>query len=657
MIAACGYETTASEVGEHSFTKALLDILILDSDFPFSVGRLHSRILSNLKCWSPAVKELNGEKLKQWQPRRTPVYTLLSETKPRRSIVLGSLPLQKPPSNSAQEHTTPTSIGSTSSTPSTSENNSSSENGEVDSEGNKCAQILLAIRVDETSFDKGEWVEWMKTVPINGHEIHVEGRWGSFSTLLLLRMPVEVWNLLPENPAYSFVGFVTTPNINISLHPSLPSTPNSDKAFDSSVNRHAMLKPAQAVARLDAPQPPGDMMARSGYQTLEIQVITITEVVEMAVAALQQSICSLILALQSGALVHSSSSTSSTPEDGESSSPLSRLSFDRIWMQQMPMMEIYHRAGLVARVREIIYNNVQQLRRRWNRTEAITLWEKVLFICGVFNILISGYIIGGYPHIFHYWYTGQLLYLLPIRYYTFYKRDFHLFLADLCYAVNILCMCTIWLCPRSTRLFIGTYCLAFGNNAISITMWRSLMIFHSLDKVTTVFIHVMPCVALHCLVHLMPPDLQQERFPAIWAIKMLAPSLRVQDSLLAMTVWSTVPYLIWQLAYYFMVTVRQREKIAAGSPTSFTWLRKRYAQTTIGRVMLSLPEYLQEPAFMMLQYIYILLTCLPCLIWFRNRYASAAFLIVVFFGSVYNGATFYSELFRKRNKNEEESGG
>jgi uncharacterized membrane protein YjfL (UPF0719 family) len=183
------------------------------------------------------------------------------------------------------------------------------------------------------------------------------------------------------------------------------------------------------------------------------------------------------------------------------------------------------------------------------------------------------------------------------------------------------------------------------------------MVFHRLDKVTTVFIHVMPCVALHCLVHLMPPDLQQERFPAIWAIKMLAPSLRVQDSLLALTVWSTVPYFIWQLSYYFMITIRQRKQIAAGNPTSFTWLLKRYAQATIGRVILSLPKFLQEPAFMMLQYIYVVLTSLPCLIWFWNRYASAAFLIVVFFGPVYNGATYYSEVSRKRNKNDEESGG
>lgn len=588
MIAACGYEATAPEVDEHSFTKALIDILVITSkEVPFSVGWLHSRILSKLKCWSPAVKALpTGDYVFERQPRRTPIYSLLSETRPRRTIVLGPLPAPEClPSTNGHDYRSPL-INSSSSTPLLNGIGNPSKKRKERSEDPKCAQILIAIRVDETPLNKEEWVEWMRNVPVNGRDIRVEGRWDSFSTLLLLRMPVEVWNLFPSNKAYSFVGFVTSENLVLPQ-----SSSNSNTCYEKS--RSEPISESEG----------SDHLRQEQYEVLTDGLST----------------------------------KPSIPGDGESSSPVNG-------------------PNLLDMVRRInMHDNLNRLVRAWNSTETITLREKILFICGVFNILLSGYIIGGYPQYFHYWYTAQLIYLMPIRYYTFHKRGFQLFLADLCYAVNILCMCTIWLFPRSTRLFIGTYCLAFGNNAISITMWRSLMVFHSLDKVTTVFIHVMPCVALHCLVHLLPPDLQQERFPAIWAVKMLAPSLKVQDSLLAMTVWSAVPYFIWQLSYFIMITVRQRESIAAGTPTSFTWLRKRYAQAAIGKAMLSLPESLQEPAFMMLQYIYIVLTSLPCLIWFWNRYASAAFLMVVFSGSVYNGATYYIEVFDKGHKNEEES--
>lgn len=304
-----------------------------------------------------------------------------------------------------------------------------------------------------------------------------------------------------------------------------------------------------------------------------------------------------------------------------------------------------------ARMRE----SVDKLGRRWNDTKAVTAREKFSFICGVLNVLISGYLIGGYPQYFHWWYTLQLLYFMPIRYYTYRKRGYHYFLADLCYFVNFLCMCTIWFFPSSKRLFISTYCLAFGNNAIAIAMWRNSMVFHSFDKVTSLFIHIMPCVSLHVLVHLISPELQEDRFPAIWAIKTSPVGSKTHYSLLAMTLWSTIPYAIWQLSYHFLITVRRREKIAAGRPTSFTWLRKSYSKAWIGKFVLSLPESLQEPAFMGIQYCYAVLTMLPCPLWFWYRYASATFLMAVFCWSVYNGATYYIDVFGKRFQNELEA--
>jgi hypothetical protein len=128
--------------------------------------------------------------------------------------------------------------------------------------------------------------------------------------------------------------------------------------------------------------------------------------------------------------------------------------------------------------------SMDKLGRRWSDTKAVTAREKFSFIGGVLNIFISGYLIGGYPEYFHIWYTGQLVYFMPLRYYTYHKRGYHYFLADLCYFVNFLLLLSIWFFPNSKRLFISTYCLAYGNNAVAIAMWRNSLVFHSLDKVT-----------------------------------------------------------------------------------------------------------------------------------------------------------------------------
>lgn len=308
------------------------------------------------------------------------------------------------------------------------------------------------------------------------------------------------------------------------------------------------------------------------------------------------------------------------------------------------------------RYRKRMRSSVDKLNRQWNDSKTVTLREKASFIFGVLNIFISGYLIGAFPEFFYFWYTAQILYFMPIRWYTYKRRGYHYFLADLCYFVNLLLMLSLWVFPSSKRLFLSTYCLGFGNNAVAIIMWRNSLVFHSMDKVTSLFIHIMPCVTLHCMVHLTPPSVQALRFPAVFQIQHSPPgSPTAYANVISMLIWSSIPYAVWQLSYYFFITVRRREKIAAGRPTSFTWLRKSYSKVWIGRLVLSLPDALQEPAFMLIQYLYAVLTMIPCPLWFYSRWASALFLMLVFTWSVYNGSTYYIDVFGKRFQKELEA--
>ncbi|KAI1436040.1 hypothetical protein GGR50DRAFT_266127 [Xylaria sp. CBS 124048] len=321
------------------------------------------------------------------------------------------------------------------------------------------------------------------------------------------------------------------------------------------------------------------------------------------------------------------------------------------WRRRVPSAE-----EQLDRYRKRMKQSVEKLGQQWNDTKVITLREKISFICGVVNIFFSGYLIGAYPEYFHLWYTAQLVYFMPIRFYSYHKRGYHYFLADLCYFVNFLLFTSIWLFPGSKRLFISAYCLAFGNNAVAIIMWRNSLVFHDFDKVTSLFIHIMPCATLHCIVHLFDSEAQRQRFPALWMVKNSPPgSPTAYSNVISMIAWSTLPYAVWQLAYYFFITVRRRDKIAAGRPTSFTWLRRSYAKVWIGKLVLSLPTSLQEPAFMLVQYLYAVLTILPCPLWFYSRWASAVFLMFVFAWSVYNGSTYYIDVFGKRFQKELEA--
>jgi hypothetical protein len=269
VIAACGYETVAAEVDQHSFTKALTDILAMASKGrPFSVGELHSRVLSRLKCWTPQlatdgegkyIENADGRLLYERQPRRTPIYSILCETMPRRSIVLGPLSdLSSCSSSDYDQETLSSNTSSTTSPPlsgSDEECDSPSESNHLTAErcGVHHPQVLLAIRLDEDRFDLQAWIEWVRNAPPDAKDIRVEGTYDSFSTLVLLRMPVTTWNLLPDNPAYSFVGFVTS---RIKLPPNF---------------QHDDLVPCSLVQLEGAPPPPSERFSHDVSEQLPMK--------------------------------------------------------------------------------------------------------------------------------------------------------------------------------------------------------------------------------------------------------------------------------------------------------------------------------------------------------------------------------------------------
>jgi hypothetical protein len=148
------------------------------------------------------------------------------------------------------------------------------------------------------------------------------------------------------------------------------------------------------------------------------------------------------------------------------------------WRKRVPTAD-----EQLDRYRKRMRGSVDRLSNLWDDQKSVTLREKVSFIAGVMNVFVSGYLVGAHPEYFHYWYTVQLFYFMPIRLYTYKKKGYHYFLADLCYFVNFLTLLSIYAFPMSKRLLISTYCLAFGNNAIAIAMWRNSLVFHSMDKV------------------------------------------------------------------------------------------------------------------------------------------------------------------------------
>lgn len=298
----------------------------------------------------------------------------------------------------------------------------------------------------------------------------------------------------------------------------------------------------------------------------------------------------------------------------------------------------------IEKLRRSVLKKVDKLEERLSSTAVVSTTEKLTFSLSLLNMFYAGYIIGSHADHFHTFYTVELALLLPLRFYTYKKKEWHYFLADLCYFVNALNLIYIWLLPASGPLFISCYALSFGTLSWAVITWRNSLVLHSIDKTTSSFIHILPPTVFHVITHGLDPEFKSERFPGADKIE----SWRMVNGL----VWASVTYLIWQSLYHYFITLKRKEKIKAGRATSFEYLRKSYAGTPIGKFVNSLPEPLPVVAFTMIQYGYQLATMSLCPLWYSSKLLSSIFVSFIFFWASYNGATYYIDIFGKRFQKE-----
>ena len=73
----------------------------------------------------------------------------------------------------------------------------------------------------------------------------------------------------------------------------------------------------------------------------------------------------------------------------------------------------------------------------WNDGKNVSMRNKIAFVSAVGNIFFTALLLGMAPEKLPIWYTGQMIYYMPLRYFSYKNKGYHYFIADLCYWVNL----------------------------------------------------------------------------------------------------------------------------------------------------------------------------------------------------------------------------
>ncbi len=141
---------------------------------------------------------------------------------------------------------------------------------------------------------------------------------------------------------------------------------------------------------------------------------------------------------------------------------------------------------------EALRNKAKQLKVKTKNVEFVRVRDKIAFVLGVMNLGITAFLTGGYPLLAPLWYTFKAAALITARFILYRRNKWHFFLADFCYFANFLLLAYVWFFPSNAKLFHVCFAFATGPLSWAVVLWSNSMVFHSIDKMTSVFIHVSP---------------------------------------------------------------------------------------------------------------------------------------------------------------------
>ena len=227
IIAACGFESWAPGVGEHSFTRSLIDELkYWARSHTLSVALLHNKVLSRIKYWKPRFGAIGDN-----ERRKTPVYIVIANEGRQRSIELRPLKpeapiIMEPPTTQKQNSHSGSSSSSGTDSIIIDEDVSMSSQSSLELvwlDPDFCSpKALISLALKEDQYLRiDDWVDWLRSVPALVKYARVDGKYKSGSPLLLLTIPIVIWDLLPADPAINFVGFVNSHNLIQERRPSV----------------------------------------------------------------------------------------------------------------------------------------------------------------------------------------------------------------------------------------------------------------------------------------------------------------------------------------------------------------------------------------------------------------------------------------------------
>ena len=317
---------------------------------------------------------------------------------------------------------------------------------------------------------------------------------------------------------------------------------------------------------------------------------------------------------------------------------------------------------LKQRVRKAVTGSSERALSDWvQESKVIKAVDKFAFMLGLSVLLMTEYVGLRQPQQFGNYYVILISTMMALRFYMYAKSRYLYFLLDFCYLVNAMCFVSVLLYPNCDHLWR----LNFANSLVllgALLAWRNSLVFHSLDKVTSIAIHFLPSLLTYIERWCVDNDINSSPSSALF--RHSKSTQHVSLGWGGAFVEPLAFYFVWQLLYIVKTEIVDRKSLRADPSiqTSLRWLlrdaknpmnvlAKRVCRAT--GILGPHEEFQAESwktklVFWTGQMLFTLCTLLPAPLLFRYRDLHMAYILLVLAAALYNGSNYYFEVFAAR---------
>lgn len=269
--------------------------------------------------------------------------------------------------------------------------------------------------------------------------------------------------------------------------------------------------------------------------------------------------------------------------------------------------------------------------------------DTIAFFLGVVNVALIGFWMGRHPQTYYHYWALKSVILFSWRWHKYRQKGWQYLMLELCYFGNFLGILHVYVWPHNVIMRKLAFAVCAGPLMWSIMAMRNSLVFHDIDKMTTLMMHASPALAGWSL-RWYPDDHYRHLnyAEATWMELVFTP---------------IIFYVVWVNLYYYLCFVLLKDRIKKkGGVTMFDIMvpkdPAKIKKNPILRFLMSFPPAWQPVVYLACHGTLASASFIPTYLFWNHFVLHTCALLFCLALSVWNGGTFYFKVFAKRYQSE-----